>query len=217
MDGNRSRVGPCKMSINDTHEFGDNVIGWSRTINKKQVVVLDVLIFKEPLVVFFFVQADDPIHSHFLEDFAVFLRVVTKPLVGIAFFDGPHEGNEPARNDPVEVPIFDSFIEFILFDVESSEVIPFLFDSELEALQTLKKSALIEAVTFAGVSVMLKKLFVPTESSVSFLCREFQNNYHEGPHQECTVDHFVCFFTVTIVEDSVFGVGFVSEESSKLS
>ena len=65
-------------------------------------------------------------------------------MVGIPLFNGPHECNEFARNNPVKISIFNSFIMFVFFDIESSEVIPSESNSMFKSLQTMQKCTIIK-------------------------------------------------------------------------
>jgi hypothetical protein len=45
-----------------------------------------------------------------------------------------HEGNKLAWDDPVEISIFYSLVEFILLYIECLEVVPVVFDTLLQSL-----------------------------------------------------------------------------------
>ena len=77
-------------------------------------------------------------------------------VVTVSILNRSHEGNELAGDDPVEVTVLDSFIILILFHIESTEVIPTKPDGILEALQDMQQSAIVEAVTFGGITVMFE-------------------------------------------------------------
>ena len=57
-----------------------------------------------------------------------------------------------------------------------------------------------------------------SESIVSLISSHLQDNYHEGTHQEGTIDHFVSWVgRGAIMENPVLGVVLISEEARKLT
>ena len=102
-----------------------------------------VAICENAFVVLFFVQTNNSRHTHFLENFNVFARVVAKSLIRVSFFDWAHKSNKPSWDNPMQVVIFNFLVEFILFDIEVSEVIPFEFHSLLKALETLQQGTVV--------------------------------------------------------------------------
>ena len=77
-------------------------------------------------------------------------------VVIISILNRSHEGDKLARDDPVEVTVLDSLIILILFHVESAEVVPAEPDSVLEALQDMQQTAVVEALAFGGITIMLE-------------------------------------------------------------
>jgi hypothetical protein len=134
MDCDSPRVWLSKVSINDVHEVVYDVIRRCRTIDKEKVIVVNLLLQKEPFVVLLLIESYNSIDTHLLEDIAVFLRMMSESLICITFLDRTHKRHEPSGDDPVEVSILDSFVMLVLLDVECPEVIPLVLYCKLEAL-----------------------------------------------------------------------------------
>ena len=83
--------------------------------------------------------------------------MVTKSLDSISLFNWTHKGHEFLWNNPIQIAILYSFVELIFFNVECSKVIPTELDGIFKTLQTLEKGALVVAVTFTGISVVLEQ------------------------------------------------------------
>ena len=140
-------------------------------------------IFKEVLfVIFLFIQPNNSLHAKFLEYLNILFRMMSIPLIGISLLNRTHECHEFSWNNPINVTILHSLIVFIFFNIECTEVVPFILDCILQALKTLQQSALIQAVSFTGITVRLEKGMIWPEHVLCFLSRALQNNYHECSH-----------------------------------
>ena len=84
----------------------------------------NILVLECLLVVLFFVESDDPIHSNILEDAAVLAWMVTIFVSSITLLYRTHECYKLTWHNPVEISVFDFLIVLILFDVETFEVVP---------------------------------------------------------------------------------------------
>lgn len=142
---------------------------------------------------------------------------MTISLVGISFLDGSHKSPEFSGDDPVEVTVFNPFVEFVFLDIEGFEIVPPDFDRELDALQTLEQGAVVQAVSLAGVSVVLEHMVVVSEFGVSIFGRHFKNDDAETPHQEGGIHHLVGLLARAVVEDSALTVVLVLEQPSQFS
>lgn len=191
------------MHLSHLEELVNDVVWRSRPINEEQVVMSNIIFQEELPIVFFFIESDDAGHVELLKDFDVLLGVVAVPLIGIPLLDGSHESHELARNNPVDVSVLNSLVVLVLFHVEGSEVIPLELDGVLQALEALQQSALVQAVTLAGISIRLEQTVVRSEHIPGFLSSALKDYYHESTHQKCSVYHFVSFVTCTIVENAV--------------
>ena len=64
---------------------------------------------------------------------------------------------------------------------------------------------------------MLEHGLVRAELLMGLLRCHFEDDDHEGAHQECSVHHLVARFScTTVVEDAVFLIRFISEKSGEL-
>lgn len=204
------------MFVNHPEELLDYRVRRVRSIEEKQIVVVDPCFLEVLLVVLVFVQSDHQPNVLLFEDLDVLGWVVAEPLLFVLALKGPHVCDELARDDPVEVSVFDLFIELVLLDVESLEVVPVQSYGVLQSLKAVEQSALVVALTFACISVRLKLVDVLPEACVGLFGGITQDNDLETPHQECAVDHLRGFRTRTVVEDSTLLVGLVSQQPSQL-
>jgi len=124
MNGNGSVWISGEVIIDNLHEIVDDIIWWSGPIDEEKVVVLYVIFSKSIFIVKFVIESNDSSNSVILEYFDVFLWFVTISLLLIPFLDWSHKGSKLVRNDPVHVSIFDTLVEFVLFNVESFELVP---------------------------------------------------------------------------------------------
>lgn len=151
----------------------------------------DLLLNKKLSIILLLIQSDYPCHVDVVEDFNVFVWVLTIFVLSISVLNRPHESYKLAWDDPVEVTVFDSLVVLILLDIEGSEVIPTESDGILETLKHMEKSAVVEAVSLRGISVMLEERVVWLELLVSLVSRHLEDDDHEGSHEESSIDHFV--------------------------
>jgi hypothetical protein len=82
--------------------------------------------------------------------------VVTITLISIPFLYRSHECHEFTRNNPVDIPVLNTFIILVLLYIKRSEIVPFELNSVLEALKALQHGALVQAITFTRISVRLE-------------------------------------------------------------
>lgn len=107
------------------------------------------------LIILGVVQANNFSDMKVLENVHIAGGRMSITTLGIPLVNGAHKGNELTRDDPVEVPVFDSLIMLVLLDVEGVEVVPALLDAELETFKAVKDGALVITVSLAGISVSL--------------------------------------------------------------
>ena len=133
---------------------------------------------------------------------------------GIAFLNRTHECHKLSGNDPVQIPIFNFLVVLILFDVEGFEIVPSKSHGVLEPLQAVSQGAIVETVTFGGISVSLKVWEVWLELLQYLLRAHLKNDDHECTHQEGSVDHLVSqTCTRAVVENFVLRITLISQES----
>ena len=169
-------------------------------------------------IIFFFIKSDYPRHIDIVENVTVLVWMLSILVSGVSLFDWAHESDELSWNDPVKITVFNSLVVLVLFHVESFEVVPTEFYCVLEPLEHLEERAVVEAVTFGGVSVVFEELVVRLELLVGVVGRHLQNDDHEGAHQEGSVHHLGAWLRRgAVVEHSVVRVVLVTEESCELT
>ena len=136
----------------------------------------------------------------------------------ISLFNWTHKGNKLAWDDPVEISVFNSLIVLILFDVKASKIIPAKLDSKLKTLEALQKCTIIETITFACISIVLKKWMIWLELLKCVVSTHLKNDDHKCTHQEGSIDHLVTWIIWwAIVKHSVGRIVLISEKSGQLS
>ena len=211
VDCDCSAVISREVVIAHLHELVHDVVRWSTAVDEEQVVVSNVFVSEESLVILLLIESDDPLDAELLEDLHILIGVVAVPLVLVSLLDGAHEGHELARNNPVEIAIFNSLVLLIFSHIECLKFIPPKLYSVFETLEALEKGALIEAVAFGGVSVGLEQWMVRFEVLVSLLCGALEHDDHETAHEKCSIHHFVWLLRSAVVEDTIILVILVSE------
>ena len=84
----------------------------------------DVLGEEGCAIVFSFVQTDHSADIQVLEDVDIAGSSVTIAVHGVPLIDWSHEGQELARDNPVEVAVLDLLIMLVLSCIKCLEVIP---------------------------------------------------------------------------------------------
>jgi len=149
-----------KVILNDVEEIFNNFIRRSRSINEEEIIMSNSFMFKMLFIVFLFVKSNYPGDINIVEDITILVGMLAILMSGISGFNWTHESNELSWDDPVEITVFNSLVVLVFFHVESSEIIPVEFNCVFQSLEDLEQRAIVEAVTFRGISVMLKKLVV---------------------------------------------------------
>lgn len=149
-----------KVVLNDREEIFNNFIRRSRSINEEEIIMSNSFMFKMLFIVFLFVKSNYPGDINIVEDITILVGMLAILMSGISGFNWTHECNELSWDDPVEITVFNSLVVLVFFHVESSEIIPVEFNCVFQSLEDLEQRAIVEAVTFRGISVMLKKWLV---------------------------------------------------------
>lgn len=97
-------------------------------------------------VVLGFVESNYTRYVEMLEDLQVVFRSVTPSLVFADVVEWAHERYEFIRYDPVQVPVLDFFVVFVLLVVEFPELVPSQANGVLETLQAVKNCAWVTAL-----------------------------------------------------------------------
>lgn len=121
---NSSGIGLSEVVVTDFEELIDDVIGWRGAIDKKEVIVVYLVLQEVLLVVLLFVESYDSRNSESFEYLNILVRVVTISLVDVTSLDRAHKSHEFTGNYPVGIPVLDSFEELVLLHVECLEVVP---------------------------------------------------------------------------------------------
>lgn len=99
--------------------------------------MLNTLVGEMFLIVFLLIESNDSLDTELLENWSVFIGMVTISLILISLLDRTHKGHEFSRYNPVEIAVFDSLKMLVLLNVESLEVIPAKLQGILQALKAL--------------------------------------------------------------------------------
>ena len=137
-----------------------------------------------------------------LEDVDVASSSMAVSMDRVTLVNRTHEGQELARNDPVEVAIFDLLVVLVLTCVEGLEVVPSELDGLLKAIQAVWNSHLVVAVTTAGISERAQVRCVILELAESLLSVHLENDDHEGAHEVGGVGEFDIVSGLGVVVDS---------------
>lgn len=105
------------LTLGHIHETAENVLRRSAPIEEEQISMLDAATNKALTIILGFVKAHNMSNAKVFENLQIIFRTVATALIFVV--DGPHEGDKLARNDPIEVAIFDLFVVLILFGIES--------------------------------------------------------------------------------------------------
>lgn len=164
------------------------------------------------------VESYDLGDANVVEHVDVLVRVLAVPVLRVAVLNWAHEGHELARDDPVEVSVLNTLIVLVLLHVERAEVVPSEAHSILKSLQAVKQSAIVEALTLGRVSVVAEKRVVWLELGVGVLRLHFEDDDHEGAHQEGTIHDLVSRVRRgAVVEDPILREVLVAKETSQLT
>ena len=120
----------------------------------------------------------------------------------ISLINWTHEGHELAWDDPVKISILNFLVVLVFFRIECLEVVPAEADTFLKSFKAMKNCTFVEAITFTGVSERLEIWVIDFELLVSLLRVHFEDNDHEGTHQEASICDLGIVATATVVIDS---------------
>jgi len=137
VNSNSSWVRCLEMSFTNIHEIINNFIWWVWTIYKEQICVRYSILDKLLSIILSLVESDNFLDVPELEYFTVLFWSEAWPLILLSLVNRSHKSHKLAWNDPVQVSIIYSFIELILLDIECLEVIPVVFDSLFQSLETV--------------------------------------------------------------------------------
>ena len=119
----------------------------------------------------------------------------------VALINRAHKGDELAWYDPVEVSVLYLFVVFILLDIEGVEIVPAFLHAELKAFYAVLDCAFVETLTFASISKGLQVFLHGSELLQGPSRVDFQDDDHEGTHQEACVSELVTVVASRVVID----------------
>ena len=119
------------MFLGHLKKLFNYIVWWRRSIDEEQIIMSNAVFDKILLVIFLLIESDNSLDTKLLKNLNVLLRVMAIPLICISLLNRSHEGHEFSRDYPIYITIFYSFIVFIFFHVEGTEVVPFLLNSVL--------------------------------------------------------------------------------------
>jgi hypothetical protein len=212
MDGKGSR-----FSFRNVEEFTNNIFWWCGSINEEKIGVRNPVAGEFAFLVLRFIESDDPGDVEMLEHLDVVLGGVAPPLLLVDVVKWPHEGNELAGDNPVEVAIFHLFVVFVLFVVELLELVPSKLDSPLKALEAMFNGARVAAVRgIGGISEWHELLMVWLKEFPYRRCLYLKDDDHEGAHQKCCIRLLLKLVTA-VVKKAVIFVLRICQKSYQLS
>ena len=111
------------VALAHLQEFLYDSVGRRGAVNEEHVCVVDAGLGEFGPIVLRLVQAHHMSHTKVPEHLQVVLWTVTS-AIRAHLVHRAHERNELARQHPVEIPVLNFFVVFILFVVKLSEVVP---------------------------------------------------------------------------------------------
>ena len=102
---------------------------------------------------------------------------------GVPHVNWSHEGDELARDDPVEVAVLDLLIMLVLSRIERLEVIPSELDGPLEALKAVQDGALVLAGAPTRIPIRVQVRLVALEQAEGLMGIYLENHDHKGAHK----------------------------------
>ena len=170
MNSYRSWIRILKVSFAYLQEISYYFITWIRAIYKEEICMRYTLINKSFSIILSFIEPYHLWDVHLFKYSSIFFRSKTWPLSLFPSIYRAHKGHKFIWNYPIEVSVFNSFIEFIFFYIECSEIIPSLLDSKFETLKAMKDGTLIVAFPFWCVTERLDHVVILSELCISICC-----------------------------------------------
>ena len=191
MNRNRSVVWLREVRLNYFEKLVYDFLWRIRTIDEEEVIMLDSRVHKVISIILHIVEANHFIDSYVIEYLNILPWMLAVSMLRISVLNGAHESDKLARYDPIEVAILDSLVVFVFFDIKCPKIIPAKPHGVLEALQTMKQCAIVEAFALGRVTIVLHDWMVGLELRVGIFRLHLKYDYHECAHEESTVDEFV--------------------------
>lgn len=129
-------------------------------------------------------------------------RVAITRLLSLVSVDWAHECDELPRDNPVEVSVLDLFVVFVLAGIELVVVVPAELEPLLEAFEAMQNGALVKAVAFARITEGFQSAVIISEHLEGVPCLHFENDKHEGTHEEAGICELRRVRTRAVVENA---------------
>ena len=184
MNCNSTWIRLREVSFTCAQKIVDDIIRWVRSIYKEKLIMLNSLWEELATVVLCLIQSNYSLDVPLLENFTVLIWGKTRSLSWLSSVNRAHKGSELSWDDPIDVPIVNSLIIFVLFDIECLEIVPSVLDPLFQTLQTVQDSALIVTVALGGIAERHKLSMIGAECVKGLLGRNLQDYDHESTHQK---------------------------------
>lgn len=135
-------------------ELVNDVLRRGRSVDEDHVLVLDSFLSEASWIILWIVESDYLADLKMLKNINIRSGGVAVAMLLISLVNWTHEGHKLAGNNPVKISVLHLLVVLVLLHIESLEIVPSMFKGFLEALQTVKDSALIVAFTFASVTIV---------------------------------------------------------------
>ena len=153
-DGTSGGVG--KVLLAASKELSDDRVGRCGSIREDHILVVNPLLQEGGTIILGLVESDDLANVEVLEDVDVAGSCVAVTVHGVSLINGSHEGQELARDDPVEISVLHLLVVLVLSRIESLEIVPSKSNCVLKALQAVLDGALVLAGAAARVPVVVQ-------------------------------------------------------------
>ncbi len=183
MNRDGASFGVGEVGLTGCHELVHDSLGRGRAISKHHIFVVDVFVDKALSIVLGLVKTNYLGDVQVLENVDVACSCVAVSVDRVTLVNGSHEGQEFAWDNPVEVAVLDLLVVLVLTGIECLEVVPSKSDTHLESLKAMHDSAVVVAVTPAGISEVTQVRCVRFELSECLTSIHLQNHDHESAHQ----------------------------------
>jgi len=171
------------FGFSNLEESVDDFIRRARTIQEIEIGVVDTILDESLFIVLFIVKSNDSGDSELLEDRDIIFRSESSVAFSISgLIRRATESNEFAWNDPVQITIFNLFIELVVSEVEILDVKEFELDAVLQTSEAVQDAASVWGVGVGGISVFSKRRLGLIEGFPGFFSSSAENDDLESTH-----------------------------------
>lgn len=171
------------FSFSNLEEGVNDFIRRARAIQEIEIGMVDTILDESLFIVLFIVKSDDSGNSELFEDGDIIFRSESSVTFSISgLVRGATESNELAWNDPVQVTVFDLFVELVVSKVEILDVKEFKLDAVLQTSEAVQDAASVWGVGVRGISVFSKRRLGLGEGFPGFFSSSAENDDLESTH-----------------------------------